>query len=187
MTRHLVVARFNEDIKWLNGITSVDKIFLYNKGEKTDFESVELPNINREAHTYIYHIVNNYEDLADLTFFCQGNPFDHMPDSITPVNISEKIYEFDVTSAGKVPFYTKGMSGCDDGVTTALYRELFEGSVSSTAFSPGAQWVVSRDNIKSKTLDFYTKIWENLQIDRRSWNDTLYNGWSFESMWCYIF
>ena len=187
MTKHLVIARYNENIDWVKNINCVDKIYLYNKGDNIDIEHIKLPNINREAHTYIHHIVTNYDQLADITFFCQGHPFDHMSGDITIENINEKINTLLLPEEGKSPFYTKGMSGCDDGVTTVLYRELFENSVPHTAFSPGAQWVAAKDNIRSKSLNFYVNIQEKLQVNRHSWNDTLYNGWSFESMWYYIF
>jgi hypothetical protein len=42
---------------------------------------LNLPNVGREADTYLRHIVQNYEGcLADVTVFCQGNPFEHSPD-----------------------------------------------------------------------------------------------------------
>jgi len=33
---------------------------------------VALPNVGREGHTYLHHIVNNYENLADWTVFSQA-------------------------------------------------------------------------------------------------------------------
>lgn len=199
MTKHLVVARFNEDISWLKSINSVDKIFLYNKGGEIDMESISLPNVGREAHSYIYHIVNNYDNLADMTIFLQGNPFDHTL-GVTPLNINQKINDFILNEDGKFPFYNKGMGGCDDTLNTVLYSELFEGVCNYCHFSPGAQWVVSRENIRSKSFEFYTKCWEELKISKVVlWEDqfgpglrgprleNLYNGWSFESMWYYLF
>lgn len=38
-----------------------------------------LPNYGFEAHTYMHHIATNYDDLAELTLFLQGNPFIHAP------------------------------------------------------------------------------------------------------------
>ena len=36
---------------------------------------VKLPNVGREGHTYLHHIVNEYNNLADRTLFLQGNPY----------------------------------------------------------------------------------------------------------------
>jgi hypothetical protein len=33
-----------------------------------------LPNVGREGHTFMHHIVNKYEQLAAVTWFCQENP-----------------------------------------------------------------------------------------------------------------
>jgi hypothetical protein len=41
---------------------------------------VDLPNVGREADTYLTHIVRNWDRLADTTIFCQGDPFPHSPD-----------------------------------------------------------------------------------------------------------
>ena len=34
-------------------------------------------NKGREAHSYLYHIIENYESLAGHVLFLQGSPFDH--------------------------------------------------------------------------------------------------------------
>ena len=77
METQIVIARYNEDISWLDNYKNV---LIYNKGEKIEskHQIVELPNIGREAHTILHHIVNNYENLADITVFLPGNPFDHL-------------------------------------------------------------------------------------------------------------
>eukprot|EP01038_Epipyxis_sp_PR26KG_P013361 gene13361-17920_t len=40
----------------------------------------QLSNVGCESHTYLNHIISNYEQLADVTYFTQGHPFDHAPD-----------------------------------------------------------------------------------------------------------
>ena len=72
MTKGIVNARFNEDLKWLEDFTDFN-IHIYNKGNNIDLKNVVLPNIGREAHTYLTHIVNNYDNLDDFIVFCQGN------------------------------------------------------------------------------------------------------------------
>lgn len=72
---NIVIARYNEDISWL--IKYSDKICLYNKGnsfvENYKFKLYrELPNIGREAHTYLKYIIDNYDNLPDYIIFTQG-------------------------------------------------------------------------------------------------------------------
>jgi hypothetical protein len=75
----IVVARYNEDIKWL--LPYKDITIIYNKGDYNlllnKFNVIYLNNVGRESHTYLYHIINNYDNLADRTIFFQGNRSDH--------------------------------------------------------------------------------------------------------------
>lgn len=72
----LVVARYTEDVSWTSKVSIPVRI--YNKGEFLQ-GTYPLPNIGREAHTYLHYIVETYENLPDLVCFTQGNPFDHSP------------------------------------------------------------------------------------------------------------
>jgi hypothetical protein len=71
----IVVARFNENLEWLKSIKY--PFTVYNKGDEIDIPSIRLENIGRESHTYITHIINNYDNLDDWTCFLQGNPEYH--------------------------------------------------------------------------------------------------------------
>jgi hypothetical protein len=75
----IVIARYNENINWL--LPYRDITIIYNKGDYNPilnkFQTIYLENVGRESHTYIYHIVNNYDNLAERTLFFQGNISDH--------------------------------------------------------------------------------------------------------------
>lgn len=78
MKYQIVVARYNENIKYLKSYK--DMTIIYNKGDDDipiEFDIIKLPNIGRESHTYLYHIIQNYDNLADKTFFIQGKIDDH--------------------------------------------------------------------------------------------------------------
>ena len=49
-------------------------------------DSVPLSNRGREAHTYAHHVATRYNELAEVTVFTQGNPFDHVPDFLEQVD-----------------------------------------------------------------------------------------------------
>lgn len=80
----LVVSAYNEDISWIKKIKN-SKI-IYNKSNKKIKDSIPLENIGRESHTYLHHIVKNYDKINDFTIFCQGHPFDHCPQFIEIAN-----------------------------------------------------------------------------------------------------
>jgi len=76
----IVVARYNEDLSWIKEYPfSQFKYTIYNKGSNQDFikpsvyRVFELPNVGRCDHTYLYHIVNNYSQLAPITIFLPGS------------------------------------------------------------------------------------------------------------------
>ncbi len=75
----LVVARHTEDLAWLRRVPKEFAVTVYNKGTELP-NAHPLPNTGREAHTYLHHLTERYETLADVTVFVQGHPFDHAPD-----------------------------------------------------------------------------------------------------------
>ena len=79
----IVVAHYSEDLEWLKPYAK--NAIVYHKGNETwprfpVKERVKLDNIWRESHTYLYHIINNYEKLADITLFLQWGIKDHKED-----------------------------------------------------------------------------------------------------------
>lgn len=80
----LVLAHYQEDLQWLREQTW-DQVIVYTKGSRWSardgaFRKIQLPNIGREAHTYLHHIVSNYDDLAEITIFSQAGLADHVGD-----------------------------------------------------------------------------------------------------------
>ena len=75
----IIVARYNENINWL--LPYKDISYIYNKGtsniEFNQFNIISLPNYGRESHTYLYHIIQNYENLTEYNIFFQGKIQDH--------------------------------------------------------------------------------------------------------------
>ena len=76
-----VISVYNEDITWAKKDT--EHTHIYDKsGGKIDeylefFQWQHLPNVGREGHTYLYHIITNYNRLADVTVFLQGAISNH--------------------------------------------------------------------------------------------------------------
>ena len=91
----IVVARFKEDLEWLNKLIEselwIERVVIFNKGpENISFskkalkkiEIIRKENIGREGGTYLDYIIENYEVLPDKIWFIQGDPFDHSPDFV---------------------------------------------------------------------------------------------------------
>jgi hypothetical protein len=76
MSYKIIVARYNEDINWLN--TEISNCIIYNKGNKLNIENeILLDNVGRESETYLNYIIQNYNNLPDIVIFTQANIADH--------------------------------------------------------------------------------------------------------------
>lgn len=70
-----VIARYKEPIDWV--WKGSHDVVVYNKSGVDENGMISLPNVGREAHTYLHHIVKNYDTLANVTVFLQARISDH--------------------------------------------------------------------------------------------------------------
>jgi hypothetical protein len=69
-----VLAQYNEDLSWSDKYASQRTVYCKG-GAACSPDAVRLENVGREGHTYLSHIVNNYDKLAKWTVFSQaGEP-----------------------------------------------------------------------------------------------------------------
>ncbi|XP_022086010.1 uncharacterized protein LOC110976754 isoform X2 [Acanthaster planci] len=72
----LVIAHYKENLDWLKPFA--DHTLVYHKGNELGppfqfFSWERLPNVGRESHTYLHHIITFYHHLPDITVFAQGD------------------------------------------------------------------------------------------------------------------
>lgn len=73
-----IIARYNEDITWLNELKKED-VIIYNKGTPLNIDNeILLKNVGKEPHTYLKYIIDNYNNLPDICVFSQGKVEDHI-------------------------------------------------------------------------------------------------------------
>jgi len=170
---------------------------------------VELPNLGREGHSYLYHIVQYYDTLATYTVFAQGKGEHNGVDVRTSVDeflaskIPAMVYPIVRYSKGKpimfrdneknesvgfkedlrtyvIPTYDD--YGVADLVCSA-YAGLFGGSecdAPPAVFGAGAMFIVHRDAIRSKPLSF----WQYLE---RITQECGIYGYHLERIWTFVF
>lgn len=69
----VVLAHYSEDLSWTKEHEHPSvKFTVYSKSETPPMGTIVLPNVGRESHTYLHHIVHNYHRLADWTVFSQA-------------------------------------------------------------------------------------------------------------------
>jgi ankyrin repeat protein/GR25 family glycosyltransferase involved in LPS biosynthesis len=78
-----VLVRYKEDLHWAVKEYGLDtNVTIYNKGPNdidylpSNYKIVNIPNVGWFGGTILYHIVTNYDQLADITFFGQGLIYD---------------------------------------------------------------------------------------------------------------
>jgi hypothetical protein len=154
----IVISRYNESLDWTTGLNNC---IIYNKGDTIEsvHPVITLPNVGREGHTYLHHIITNYDVLDDYTIFLQGNPFDHTPylESILP------------SSEWKKPFHVMSRNVFHMEINEehnaynmlSLYHTIFNRTTPSFSlwFGAGAQFCVSRETIRSRPKAFYEQIY----------------------------
>jgi len=76
----IIIARYNEDLNWLEESPFNEfQYIVYNKGFNDNFNKtnvvsiINLPNLGKCDHTYLYHIANNYDNLDNILVFFPGS------------------------------------------------------------------------------------------------------------------
>ena len=93
-----VVARYKEDIRWINDLPADAQIYLYNKGPEIDPGTItrpvhltQLKNAGRETGTYLHYLLNDYKPgESEFVVFTQGEPFEHAPDFLELVKVPQQ-------------------------------------------------------------------------------------------------
>jgi hypothetical protein len=168
MVLQLVVARYREDLSWVGNIAAGIEAVIYDKGPAPLRGAVPLENVGREAHTYLHHICERYDDLADVTVFCQGKPFDHAfdfhhtlrdlaenPEGVPAFRWLGHIVDTDSSDGRLFRAWSKNHHAVGLGLA-AFHRALWgtEGP-DEYSFFLGGQFVVRRDLVRARPLSFY--------------------------------
>ena len=171
----IIVSRYNENIEWTKQFNNV---LIINKGEKINDINNQIfyPNVGREGHSIYKYIVDNYDNLDDYYIFLQGNPFDHEKNII---NKLQKIMN-DYDNNNKIEFEflcdlvlhstvnnEKNLYYQCANIFETIYK-IFGTKIHPNTFcifGAGAQFIVSKESILSRTKNFYENIVKILEYD----------------------
>lgn len=176
MNIELVLARYKEPMDWLaDRVRSDAKVTVYNKSGVDVPGWISLPNIpgSLEDYPYLHHIITNYDNLADWTFFAQANPFDHLqrfrevfnnlPHSMMEAvtNPAPGVYFFSSVEPHQVEGFCYGVDW--DKEARATFDKLFtcvDKLPEKLWFACAPQFVADRELLRSRTRLFYEKCLE---------------------------
>ncbi len=212
----LVVARHREDLSWLRELGLPGAV--YNKGPELAADALPpgvalalLPNLGREAHTFLTHILARYETLPRHTAFLQGNPFAHLapPEepAVTPGGLRETLLKL---AAQNTPF--AGLAWfrlrCDglgrphdladpakegrwkgfgkDIPVARVFEALFDAPPPQEfiARAPTGNMLVRRDRILARPKAFYQRALDLVLADA---DDAQNTGHALERLWQAVF
>jgi hypothetical protein len=187
-----VIAHYKENLDWVKEVRELFPevtITIYHKDAPVlldifNIRHISLPNVGREAHTYLYHIINNYDILPEYTIFCQGNPFDHIKKST--------LYETLRSTRIWTPFRYEEFCGVPNEDIFLVNRPSNIGNtfcswwnrffrpitprphpVVEPSHTPynyykvvwNAQFSVHKSLIRSRSLDFYKQLYDTVDKD----------------------
>ena len=198
-----VIARYTEDVSWVRDM-GLDAIIYDKSGAPAEHA---LPNVGRESHTYLHHLVTRYDNLADYTVFLQGSCLDHLAPGTTPQTLGRRIRDL---AARKVPF--KGLADfsirCDalgrphnlrdpefrgrwpgwgkDIPLGETYATLFAGTTPDAFHvrAPAGLLFVSRERIRLRPLGLYRLA---LSLSEADPDDARNTGHALERLWYLMF
>lgn len=189
----IIVARYNEDLSWLKKHQHL--LTIYDKGNKLNNFTINIDNVGRESHTYLYHIINNWDNLPSRLFFVQGRINDHY---LYPFNF------YLLSNYHLVINLSCKRTNCENGwghliIKDSKYSKVKRSDLSfgewwdryvkknkpllkDFRWSPGGIFSVSRDLINSNSKEYYQHLLESL-----SHSSNPEEGHYMERSWYYIF
>lgn len=181
---NIIVTRYDEGLSWIKPY--LEYSIIYNKGnDDIEYPFIKLPNIGLEHHSWVYHIVNNYDHLPEYLIFLQGSPHYHFIGNVERFLDSfldkEKRLKIEVEDPEYIPltdWYTTEPIGETDVKKT--YCELFgeDPPFTQIEYATCGQFCISSNRIKYYSKNFYKKY---LSIFERENNiDYAYTA---ERMW----
>lgn len=192
----VVISKYNEKINWkqIYSCFSNDNIFVYDKsGQKNDF--ISLPNIGREAHTYLTHIVLNYDLLSEFVCFLQGNPLNHLNVNLDLISSIKSKLEFYPLNKIMDCNLDGGPHHPNLQIKQLIFDKFFIDKPDHLYFVCGAQFIVKKESIISRKKEFYIDLLK--EFDRPDIDNKFTGGgggaagnkmpWVMERVWRYIF
>ena len=203
MSYKIIVARYNENIEWLN--SEMSNCIIYNKGDKLNiYNEIPLENVGRESETYLHYILTNYNNLPDVVVFTQARISDHKgSDDINYlINIKNDALQCSKSNnflrhndVGNNTDFDKEWNLRHDGYflkdnyknNPITFLEWFKRNINTNYPNPiciycNAIFAVKKENIINKPLDYYKRL--IVEVNHHI-NST--EGHFFERSWYYIF
>jgi hypothetical protein len=208
MNNFLCISNHNNDVNW---VKEYDNDYLiYDRSDNDSFidglKYVKSPNVGYNIYDIMTFIIDNYNNLPDVTTFCKGNIF--------PRHVSKELFEnvmnsqcftpiFDFTLHNpQMPISMFSSDGYYSEINNSWYMGtwhprkyvttnyndfldyIFENPLHPNyiTFVPGANYVVPKNYILKYPVEFYMNLrkfvsYEHLPIEAHIIERSLYTIW----------
>jgi hypothetical protein len=209
LLKEIVISAYDKDYNWVDQLDSEIKVTVYKKGSKPLPNEILIePNVGRDVHTFFYHLVHNYNNLSDYTFFAQDYPFDHVENYISLINGDKQLwFEHAKQSVDGCWFFNTqyNIISCDKkGIPNSeiinnlsfkiwatgnwnllniepIWDQLFTLACPDYfMFTPAGHFCISKEQVLKKPLEYYKLILNILETNPES-------PWVIERLESYIF
>lgn len=195
----IVIARYNEKLGYLNNPPfNKYPVIIYNKSDNENFtkpdryyEVIKLPNVGREMHTYLYHIIENYDKLAEITVFLPGSvDIEHKIMKANKIfeeiekynkktviicagrfdNLKNNMYDFVLEKYKATGIENNNLNNKDDLVPSKIrpfgkwYEHHFGDNI-TTCLNINLVFSMSKQDILKKPKSYYKKLIKELDSD----------------------
>jgi hypothetical protein len=161
----IVISRYDEDLSWCENYKKF--VTIYNKGEDNiSYPFIKLENKGHLADTILRHIINNYDNLADVTFFSHGS-YNYRNDQLIKEEgpchrFFEDFISCDpntlVTIQRKCPVGSYSWYGYPE-ILSDVYERIFNKKYNDNSHWSCGKWIsVSKENIRNSPKEIYQKM-----------------------------
>lgn len=192
MKKTIVIAHYNEDLEWCLNLKNDFDIQIYSKTDK-NYNFIDN-NKSQEVPMYLKYIIDNYYNLPDKILFLHGHNMSYhqdFPSEYIIKNVNWDINDyFSVNRRNSYQELSNNFELSENAFNNWIKNNwyIFQNKLpfpkNGLFFYPNAQFVVSRENIKQYSKDF----WVNLYKWATTTNiNNVITSRIFEYCWHYIF
>lgn len=180
-----VLSRYNQDTSWIRDYTS--DYILYDRSEIPEEGAIVVPNLGTDIADKFSYIIDNYDNLPDVVLLSKCNLFKYITkeefeavkdnEIFTPLlTQNHKVYKRDGVD---ICFYKDGMyfekndgwylnaHPCRNPQTQNLVANMIGiADMAYVPFAPGSNYILTKENIRQNTKQFYQTLRSYLMWDR---------------------
>lgn len=188
------ISYYDGDLTWLNDFSNGNYHVYLKDVQVPDGVDIDktttIENVGYNIYAYMKFIVDNYDNLPELTVFCKNNTFPrHVSKEVFADLTNRKVFtSIEDVSRYKLN-YPVSIISCDNGfmeLNTSWYTkhhstkyfynfyDFWKFIFNTTScpryvrFSPGANYVLPRENILLRSKDFYINLMNFVSHDQFS-------------------